>query len=79
MSDHDHSGHHHEHHHASGNIRVAFFLNLVFTAAEIAGGLWTNSLAILSDAVHDLGDSLTLGLSWFLEERSRKGRDAAYS
>lgn len=79
MSEHDHSHGSHTHVHATGSIRVAFFLNLAFTIAEFAGGLWTNSLAILSDAVHDLGDSLTLGLSWFLEERSKKGRDAAYS
>lgn len=72
--------HNHEHRHDAsgsvGNIRVAFFLNLGFTLVEIAGGFLTNSLAILSDAVHDLGDSLTLGLSWYLERRSsQRGSD----
>ena len=61
------------------NIKVAFFLNLGFTVIEIAGGLWTNSLAIISDALHDLGDSLSLGLSWFLEKYSRKKKDEKYS
>lgn len=71
-------GHGH-HHHQPGNIGAAFVLNVLFTAIELAGGLFTNSLAILSDALHDLGDSFTLGLSWYLESKSRKGRDVAYS
>lgn len=72
--------HPHSHSHAqTGNIRLAFFLNLGFTLFEIAGGLYTNSLAILSDAVHDLGDSLSLGLSWYLERHSHRGSDARYS
>ncbi len=48
-------------HDKTGNIKFAFFLNLGFTILEIVGGLWTNSLAILSDAIHDLGDSFALG------------------
>jgi cobalt-zinc-cadmium efflux system protein len=72
--------HKHEHHQAStNNIRIAFFLNLGFTILEIFGGLWTNSLAILSDAVHDLGDSLSLGLAWFLDRYSKRTRDERYS
>jgi cobalt-zinc-cadmium efflux system protein len=61
------------------NIKVAFFLNLGFTIIEIIGGLWTNSIAIISDALHDLGDSFSLGLSWFLERYSRKKKDEKYS
>jgi cobalt-zinc-cadmium efflux system protein len=45
----------------------------------MAGGLWTNSLAITSDALHDLGDSISLGLSWFLERYSLKRKDERYS
>lgn len=66
--------HHHHHHESHKNIAVAFFLNLAFTFIEIVGGLLTNSMAILSDAVHDLGDSVTLGLSWYLERLSHKPR-----
>ncbi|MDD5766917.1 MAG: cation diffusion facilitator family transporter [Candidatus Marinimicrobia bacterium] len=70
----------HNHHHDNAtNIGIAFLLNLVFTVFEIVGGLWTNSMAILSDALHDLGDSLTLGLSWFLERYSKKEKDRQYS
>lgn len=72
----------HQHTHAPAqmeNIRVAFLLNLGFTLFEIFGGLYTNSLAILSDALHDLGDSFSLGMSWYLERHSHKGSDSKYS
>lgn len=70
---------HSDHHHHEGNISFAFFLNLGFTVIEIIGGLWTNSMAILSDAVHDLGDSVSLGLAWYLEKVAKKGSDRNYS
>lgn len=69
----------HHHHQQTNNIKVAFFLNLSFTVIEIIGGLWTNSMAILSDALHDLGDSLSLGLSWFLQRYSKKSPDEQFS
>lgn len=71
--------HHHHHNHAEGNIKVAFFLNLAFTIIEIVGGILTNSLAILSDALHDLGDSFSLGLSWYFQKLSKKGRTDSFS
>jgi cobalt-zinc-cadmium efflux system protein len=61
------------------NIRLAFFLNLAFTIAEFAGGLYTNSLAITADALHDLGDSFSLGLAWFFERISGRKPTAIYS
>ena len=69
---HSHSGGHHHHHHggASRNIKVALLLNLSFTLIEIVGGILSNSLAVLSDAVHDLGDSLALGMSYYAEKKS---------
>lgn len=66
-------------HNNINNIKTVFFLNLGFTVLEIIGGFLTNSLAILSDAVHDLGDSFSLGLTWYLENYSKKGRDKNYS
>lgn len=69
-------GHNHIHthgaHHETKNIKVAFFLNLVFTIIEIVGGILTNSMAILSDALHDLGDSFSLGMSWYFQKLSNK-------
>jgi cobalt-zinc-cadmium efflux system protein len=61
------------------NVRFAFVLNLLFTLIEIIGGLLTNSMAILSDALHDLGDSFTLGLTWYLEKVSGRARTPRYT
>ena len=72
-------GHHHDHHHSSNNIKVAFFLNFAFTILEIIGGLYVNSIAIISDAIHDLGDTISLGTSWYLEEKSYKKSDNKFS
>ena len=79
MDNHSHNHNHHDHAESYENIKLAFFLNLLFTIVEIIGGLWTNSVAILSDAVHDLGDSISLGLSWFLESYSNKNPDEIFS
>ena len=75
-------GHNHNHNHnhqITDDIKLAFFLNFSFAILEIFGGLWTNSLAIVSDAVHDLGDSVSLGLAWYLEKYSNKKSDRAFS
>jgi len=63
----------------TGNIRFAFFLNLGFTVIEIAGGLMTNSVAILSDALHDFGDSISLGLAWYFQKLSHKSSNNRFS
>lgn len=77
---HDHEHHHHDHAHGElGDIRLAFFLNLIFTVFEILGGLWTNSLAIMADAIHDLGDSFALASAWFLERISIRQGDVNFS
>ena len=67
------------HHHTTDNIRTAFLLNLFFTLVELVGGILTNSVAVLSDAIHDLGDSTALGLAWYLNNLSYKERDSRYS
>lgn len=61
------------------NLKVALFLNAGFAVIELIGGLWTGSLAILSDALHDLGDSLSLAMAWFLQRLSARRRDSRYS
>ena len=79
---HDHHGaHHHLHVHnsSSKNLLIALLLNLAFAIIELVGGLYTNSVAILSDAVHDFGDALSLGVAWYLEKISQKPRDEYYS
>ena len=61
------------------NILVAFLLNLGFSVFEFFGGVLTGSVAILSDAVHDLGDALGIGVSWFLQRKSRRPADSTYT
>lgn len=60
-------------------IGIAFILNFSFTIIEIFGAIITNSMALLSDAIHDAGDSLSLALSWFLEKKSKKEPDKKYT
>lgn len=70
----------HDHHHSSsGNLKVAFFLNLGFTILEIIGSFWTNSIAILTDAIHDLADSISLGLAWYFDKISTRERTARHT
>ena len=77
---HDHEHHPHgPHQHDPSGLRAAFLLNLVFTVIEVAGGLFTGSVAVLSDALHDLGDCLVLGLAWYLQRLSGRSRDRRYS
>ncbi len=76
MHDHNHS--HHDHG-SGGRIGLAFALNLVFTIIEFIGGLLTNSTAIMADAVHDLGDTLSIGLGWWLNRLSGKKADFSFT
>lgn len=69
----------HQHNHVVKNLQLAFALNLGFAVFELIGGLWSNSLSILAGALHDLGDSATIGVSWFLENVSRREKDQRYS
>ncbi len=71
--------HHHDHHEDVKNIKTAFFLNLSFTLIEFIGGILTNSMAILSDAVHDLGDSFSLGLAWYFQKLAKKKSNKIYT
>ncbi|MGE0634043.1 MAG: cation diffusion facilitator family transporter [Pseudobdellovibrionaceae bacterium] len=89
MKGHDHSSHDHghSHHHliSDGNpdtirrIGFAFVLNAGFAIAELIGGLYLGSTAIIADAIHDFGDSLTLGIALLLQKMSERGRSASFS
>ncbi len=61
------------------NILIAFILNLAFSVFELLGGAITNSVAIVSDAIHDMGDCLSIGLSLILEKKSKKKPDESYT
>ena len=61
------------------NILIAFILNLAFSIFEFVGGIFTGSVAIISDAVHDIGDAAGIGISYFLEKKSKTKADDAYT
>ena len=61
------------------NILIAFILNLFFSVFEFFGGIFTGSVAIVSDALHDLGDAASIGISYFLEKKSKSKPDKKYT
>ena len=61
------------------NILIAFILNLAFSIFEFIGGTFTGSVAIISDAVHDMGDAASIGASYFLERKSKRQPDGVYT
>ncbi|MBC6991484.1 cation diffusion facilitator family transporter [Hymenobacter sp. BT491] len=82
---HNHS-HGHDHHHAPPENQhygwafgIGIGLNLLFVAAEAAGGLWANSSALLSDAGHNLSDVLSLALAWGATHLARRPSSARYT
>ncbi len=61
------------------NILIAFILNITFSIFEFFGGFFTNSISILSDSIHDLGDAISIGISYFMEKKSKKHADNKYT
>ncbi len=61
------------------NILIAFILNFAFSIFEFIGGIYTGSVAIISDAVHDIGDAASIGLSFFLEKKSKRQPDEIFT
>lgn len=61
------------------NILIAFILNMAFSIFELIGGIFTNSISIISDAVHDFGDALSIGISLVLEKISKKKPNETYT
>ena len=70
---------HHHHKKAGENLAFVFFMNLAFNIIVIIGGLATNSMAILSDCIHDLADTVSIALAWFLERIAQKDYSEKYS
>lgn len=80
--------HNHEHNHlGTGNthdvsnlsgkkILWVTLLNATITIAEIVGGILSGSLALLSDAVHNLSDTVAIALSYFANKIAQKPKDA---
>lgn len=72
----DNHQHTHESHQSSA-FALPFFLILIFAVIELAGGIWTNSLALLSDAWHMFSDVFALGLAWFAAHHSARSKKNA--
>lgn len=60
-------------------IFIAFILNLFFSIFELIGGLFTGSVAITSDAIHDFGDAASIGIAYMLEKLSDKKPNKKYT
>ena len=72
---HDHHGHSHAHsgtENTEKNLLLSALLNLLVTVAEIIGGLVSNSLALLSDALHNLGDTSAIFIAFLANLISKK-------
>lgn len=85
MSSSQHHHHHspncqHQHvHAAAGRLGFAFSINFIFAIVELIGGYLVNSIAVQADAIHDFGDSIVLGVAWYLEKKSAKKSDSDFS
>ncbi len=69
----------HQHNKSGKNLRFAFWVNLIFAIFEFVGGFFINSVAIMSDALHDFGDSISLGTAWYLDKKSNQKADRSFS
>lgn len=61
------------------NIFIAFILNLFFSIFELIGGILTNSVSIMADSIHDLGDAISILISLILEKYSKKKPNKDYT
>jgi len=65
--------HHHDHHELNGrNLLISIILNILITASQFIGGIMSGSLALLSDALHNFSDVLSLILSFIANRLVRK-------
>ncbi|HPI39684.1 MAG TPA: cation diffusion facilitator family transporter [Pseudobdellovibrionaceae bacterium] len=85
--DHDHGGLFHHHgptetgtsSDSLSGLKWAFAINLVFALIELVGGIWSNSVAVISDSIHDFGDAFSILLMLGFEKFSQKKNDEKYS
>ncbi|MDO8453668.1 MAG: cation diffusion facilitator family transporter [Sulfurimonas sp.] len=69
-------GHNHTHEVQGKNFLITILLNLLITLAQVVGGIFSGSLALLSDALHNFSDVITLIVAWWANKLSgRKNSD----
>ncbi|KIC42391.1 cation diffusion facilitator family transporter [Ruegeria sp. ANG-R] len=81
---HSHSGHDHHHGHIdpeAGDVRVAWAIavNMFLTLAQIVGGIFSGSLALIADALHNLSDAVALVIAFFARKIARRPADPRMS
>jgi len=69
----------HHHNHIQRNLFITVILNVIITITQIVGGIISGSLALISDALHNLSDSLAIILAWAANIVSRRPRTARSS
>jgi len=70
---HSHNHSHHNHGNLQGrNLLISIFLNIVITAAQVVGGIISGSLALLSDALHNFSDVISLVVSYVANKLAKK-------
>lgn len=70
---HNHHHHHHDHGNLKGkNLLFSIFLNVLITASQVVGGIISGSLSLISDALHNLTDVLSLIISYVANQLSKK-------
>jgi cobalt-zinc-cadmium efflux system protein len=57
-------GHHHHHHRRESSLKWSILLNVIITGAQVVGGILSGSLALLSDALHNFSDVISLIVSY---------------
>src|SRR6056300_644143 len=75
-----HSHHQHSHTHINTkdrNLFISILLNILITAAQVIGGVISGSLALLSDALHNFSDVLSLLISYIAERLSKRSASTA--
>lgn len=65
-------GHHHGEGQTEGRLWISIILNFIITLAEFIGGIVSGSLSLLSDALHNLNDTTSLGISLVARKVSKK-------
>ncbi len=69
----------HHHNHETKNLGIVFLLNFGFAIFEFIGGFLTQSVSLMADAVHDMGDALSIALAWVFAKIGQKGRSENFS
>ncbi|WP_170557913.1 cation diffusion facilitator family transporter [Ruegeria atlantica] len=82
--DHSHKGHSHAHHHIdpkAGDARViwAIAVNMFLTLAQVIGGIFSGSLALIADALHNFSDAIALVIAFFARKIARRPADPRMS